>query len=62
MTRAATAARAVKNKGAHLMMRLIKFLFFLGLLGFLGLVGFAYLGDLQPPQTDVTQPVTLDAE
>jgi hypothetical protein len=43
------------------MMRLIKFLVFLVFFGFLGLVGFAYLGDLSPAQSDVTQPVTLDA-
>jgi hypothetical protein len=43
------------------MMRLIKFLVFLVLFGFLGLIGFAYLGDLRPAQSDVTQPVTLDA-
>lgn len=43
------------------MMRLIKFLLFLAVIGFLGLIGFAYLGDLSPAQSDVTQPVTLDA-
>lgn len=43
------------------MMRMIKFLVFLVFFGFLGLVGFAYLGDLNPAQSDVTQPVTLDA-
>jgi hypothetical protein len=43
------------------MMRLIKFLLLLGLFGLLGVIGFAYLGDLTPDQTDVTQPVTLDA-
>jgi hypothetical protein len=31
------------------------------LVGFIALVGFAYLGDLQPVQSQVTQPVTLDA-
>ncbi len=41
--------------------RIIKALLFLILLGFIGLVGFAYLGNLQPVQTEVIQPVTLDA-
>lgn len=27
-----------------------------------GLVGYAYLGDLSPSQTDVRQPVTLNAD
>lgn len=44
------------------MMRAIKFLLFLGIFGFLGLVGFAYLGDLSPAQSDVSQPVTLDVD
>lgn len=42
--------------------RIIKGLVLLTILGFLGLTGFAYLGDLTPAQTEVTQPVTLDAE
>lgn len=44
------------------MMRVIKFLAVLGVFGFLGVVGFAYLGDLAPAQSDVTQPVTLYAK
>jgi hypothetical protein len=44
------------------MIRLIKVLFALLVLGFLGLVAFAYLGDMAPVQTDVTQPVTLNAD
>lgn len=40
--------------------RALKVLFFLVVVGFLGLVGYAYLGDLSPEQTDVTEPVTLD--
>jgi hypothetical protein len=49
------------EKGKTAMMRLIKFLLLLGFVGFLGVVGFAYLGDLSPEQSDVIQPVTLDA-
>ena len=42
--------------------RLLKFLIFLLIVGFAGLVGFAYLGDISPEQSDVTQPVDLDAD
>ncbi|TCP61320.1 hypothetical protein EV663_10538 [Rhodovulum bhavnagarense] len=42
------------------MIRLIKILFFFVLLGFLGLVGYAYLGDLDPNQSERTQTMTLD--
>jgi hypothetical protein len=42
------------------MRRIIKALIVLAVLGFIGLVGFAYLGDLEPEQNQVTQPVTLD--
>ncbi|MCA3519294.1 MAG: hypothetical protein IOC87_03765 [Rhodobacter sp.] len=31
-------------------------------LGVIGLAGYAYLGDMTPPQTPVTQPVTLNAD
>jgi hypothetical protein len=31
-------------------------------LGFIGLGGYAYLGDMTPPQTQVTQPVMLNAD
>ncbi|MDP4031619.1 MAG: hypothetical protein Q8P60_01985 [Pseudorhodobacter sp.] len=41
--------------------RIIKLLLGLAVLGFLGLTGYAYLGNLAPTQTQVTQPVTLDA-
>jgi len=39
--------------------RLLKTLVFLGLLGFIALTGYAYLGDLSPNVTKVSQPVTL---
>ncbi|MFM2391953.1 MAG: hypothetical protein RLZZ437_3508 [Pseudomonadota bacterium] len=42
--------------------RLIKLLLVLVVLGFMGLIGYAYLGDLSPVQSDVTQPVTIDAD
>lgn len=40
----------------------VKAVLILLVLGFLALVGYAYLGDLTPPQVDVTAPVTLDAQ
>jgi hypothetical protein len=42
--------------------RIIKALLTLAVLGFIGLVGYAYLGDMTPPQTTVTQPVTLNVD
>ncbi len=41
--------------------RIIKAVFILTILGLIGLTAFAYLGDLTPPQTEVTKPVVLDA-
>ena len=43
------------------MMRLIKALFVLALLGFAGLSGYAYFADMSPVQTEVRQPVVLNA-
>ncbi|MAQ44872.1 MAG: hypothetical protein CL813_11950 [Confluentimicrobium sp.] len=42
--------------------KLIKLLLILVILGGLALIGFAYLGDLTPSQTEVTEPVTLDVD
>lgn len=50
-----------RNGGAAMLWRLIKVVLVLVALGFIGLSGYAYLGDLSPVQSDVTQPVTLDA-
>jgi len=41
--------------------RLLKLVLVLAILGAIGLVAFAYLGDLAPPQSPQTMPVTLDA-
>lgn len=41
--------------------RIFKALLFLIIAGLIGLVGFAYLGNLEPAQSEVTQPVTLNA-
>ncbi len=38
----------------------IKAVLVLAVLIFAGLAGYAYLGDLTPPQTEITAPVTLD--
>ena len=40
--------------------KLFKFLLVLVLLAGIGLVGFAYLGDLDPRQERVTEPVELE--
>jgi hypothetical protein len=39
-----------------------KLLLFLVIVGVAGLVGYAYLGDLSPDQTDVSEPVNLNAD
>jgi len=41
---------------------LLRLLAFLILSGFAGLIGFGYLGDLSPETSEITQPVTLDAQ
>lgn len=40
--------------------KLFKFLLVLAVLGAIGLVGYAYLGDLDPVQERVTEPVDLE--
>ncbi|MDO8884100.1 MAG: hypothetical protein U0934_01610 [Pseudotabrizicola sp.] len=42
--------------------RILKTVFVLGILGFVALTGYAYLADLSPNQTEVTVPVTLNAD
>lgn len=47
--------------------RIIKWLIYLCILAALALVAYAYVGpyfgaDFSPPQTEVRQPVTLDAD
>jgi hypothetical protein len=42
------------------MLRLLKFLLALVVLLAVAVVGYAYLGDLSPEQTDVSEPVSLD--
>ena len=44
------------------MMRLIKVVFVLLTLGLVGLSGYAYLADLSPVQSEVRQPVMLNAD
>lgn len=43
------------------MFRLLKFLVYLGILVGIGVAGYAFVGDLSPAVTTVTQPVTFDA-
>jgi len=42
--------------------RILKALIVLILFGGIGLAGFAYLGDLEPDRSTITQPVTLDVD
>lgn len=42
------------------MLRILKLLFVLAVLIGSAVLGYAYLGDLSPEQTDVSEPVTLD--
>ena len=41
---------------------LLKLLAFLVVIAALGVVGYGYLGDLSPDQTDVSEPVDLNAD
>ena len=50
-----------------MVIRLLKLLIFLAVVGFVGLVGYAYVGpffgaDFSAPQSEVREPVTLDAK
>jgi hypothetical protein len=53
---------AEKQEGWAGMGRIFKTGLTLAVLGFIGLAGYAYLGDMTPPQTQVTQPVMLNAD
>jgi hypothetical protein len=56
-------ARAQKQKTGKAgdMGRLIKVVLALVAVGLVGLSAYAYLGDLSPAQSTITQPVVLDA-
>ncbi|MDO5631479.1 MAG: hypothetical protein Q4G22_06545 [Paracoccus sp. (in: a-proteobacteria)] len=41
-------------------MRLVKFLAVLLVAAALGLIGYAYLGDMEPQQREIRQPVALE--
>ncbi len=42
--------------------RLVKAVLVLAVVCVIGLAGYAYLGDLSPEQSTITQPVVLDAQ
>lgn len=42
------------------MKTILKLILILLVLGAIGITGYAYLGDMAPDQTDVTEPVILD--
>lgn len=54
------AAPGNNKKRQDMMVRILKFLLLLALIAFVGLVGYAYLGNLEPQQSDVTVPVELN--
>lgn len=43
------------------MLRLLRVLLLLAIVLAAAVIGYAYLGDLSPSQTDVSEPVELDA-
>jgi hypothetical protein len=54
---------AVKRRGGTTMGRiLLKLVAFLVVFGALAIVAFGYIGDLSPDQSDVSEPVNLNAE
>lgn len=40
--------------------RLLRYLLYLIILGALALLGYSYVGDMSPPKSEVTVPVTTD--
>ncbi|WP_268839400.1 hypothetical protein [Rhabdonatronobacter sediminivivens] len=42
------------------MRHIVKLVLILAVLGGIGLVGFAYVGDLSPQRSQVSEPVSLD--
>lgn len=42
------------------MFRILKAILILALLGVIGLTGYAYLGDMTPERSDVSEPVELN--
>lgn len=42
--------------------RIIKVVFAVAVLAFIGLAGYAYLGNLDPAQSEVKKPVVLNAD
>lgn len=44
------------------MLRILKALIVLAVIGFVGLTGYAYLGDMTPQRTDVSEPVELNVD
>ncbi len=51
-----------KGAGRSMGRILLKLLAVLVVIGALGITGFGYLGDLSPDQSDVSEPVILNAD
>ena len=60
--RAHNAARQRDARKGKAMGRIIKALILLVIIGFIGLTAYAYLGDMAPVQSEVKQPVVLNAD
>jgi hypothetical protein len=60
--RAWQAVRHDDARKGNRMGRIFKALIFLVVIGFFGLTAYAYLGDLAPVQSEVKQPVVLNAD
>ena len=60
--RAGQSVRHVGTRKGKTMGRIFKALLFLVIIGFIGLTAYAYLGDLAPVQSEVKQPVVLNAD
>jgi hypothetical protein len=60
--RAGEAVRQDDTRKSKTMDRVFKALFYLVIIGFIGLTAYAYLGDLDPVQSEVKQPVVLNAD
>ena len=60
--RARIAVRHSDARKGKAMGRIIKALILLVIIGFIGVTAYAYLGDLAPVQSEVKQPVVLNAD
>jgi hypothetical protein len=60
--RAGQSVRQDDTRKGKTMGRIFKALFYLVIIGFIGLTAYAYLGKFAPVQSEVRQPVVLNAD